>query len=182
MTSVPHLEAHLASLGRVLLGYSGGVDSALLAVTGMRALGPARFLAVIGRSDSYPTVQYQSALSLAIQFGVPLLELDTHELDDPDYRANRPDRCYFCKQELWSRLTGVAVERGFDVIIDGTHADDLGEHRPGLAAAEQHRVRSPLAELGWSKTMIREAAQQLGIPTWAAPRGALPLQPYPVRP
>jgi uncharacterized protein len=169
MASVIDLEAHLATLGRVLLGYSGGVDSALLAVTGRRALGPDRFLAVIGKSDSYPAVQYQTALRLAAQFEIPLLELETHELEDPAYRANGPDRCYFCKQELWSRLARIAAERGFDSIIDGTHADDLGEHRPGLEAAQAHRIRSPLAELGWSKRMIRSAAEQLGIPTWAAP-------------
>jgi pyridinium-3,5-biscarboxylic acid mononucleotide sulfurtransferase len=169
MTSVPHLEAHLASFGRVLLGYSGGVDSALLAVTGLRALGASRFLAVIGKSDSYPASQYQTALQIAREFEVPLLELDTHELDDPAYRANHPDRCYFCKHELWGRLAGVAKELSFDVIIDGTHADDLGEHRPGLRAANEHRIRSPLAELAWTKAMVRAAAEQLGIPTWSAP-------------
>ena len=169
MASVTHLEAHLATFGRVLLGYSGGVDSALLAVTGLRALGPERFLAVIGKSDSYPAGQYQTALQIASQFGVPLLELDTHELEDPAYRANGPDRCYFCKQELWGRLAGVAAELGFDSIIDGTHADDLSEHRPGLLAAREHHIRSPLAELGWSKAMVRAAAEALGIPSWAAP-------------
>lgn len=163
------LAAHLQGLGRVMLGYSGGVDSALLAVVGARTLGPDRFLAVIGRSDSYPEAQYRAATDIAARFGVPLLEVVTRELDDPRYRANAPDRCYFCKHELWTRLGALAGARGFTTIIDGTNADDLGEHRPGLRAAAEFRVRSPLADLGWTKAMIRAVAQGLGLPTWDAP-------------
>jgi uncharacterized protein len=169
MSTVTDLEAHLARLGPVLLGYSGGVDSTLLAVVARRALADAEFLAVIGRSASYPEIQHRTALALATQFRIPLLELDTLELDDPAYRANRPDRCYFCKQELWSRLRDVATARGFDTIIDGTNADDLREHRPGLRAAAEYRIRSPLAELGWTKAMVRQAAAQLQLPTWESP-------------
>jgi len=124
---------------------------------------------VIGRSASYPEVQYAQALDLARRFDLPLLETDTHELDDPRYLANPVNRCFFCKQELWARLGAIAESRGFDVIIDGTNADDLGEHRPGLRAAAEHRVRSPLAELGWSKAEVREASWSLGLPTWDAP-------------
>ncbi|MGH7631336.1 MAG: ATP-dependent sacrificial sulfur transferase LarE [Gemmatimonadales bacterium] len=169
MPSLEELERHLGGLGRVLLGYSGGVDSALLAVAGARALGPGRFLAAIGRSASYPETQWRVALEVAHRFAVPLVELDTRELDDPRYVANSPDRCYFCKRELWTRLGVLARERGFDVVIDGTNADDLGEHRPGLRAAKEHGIRSPLAELGWSKADIRTASRTLGIPTWDAP-------------
>ena len=153
----------------MLLGYSGGVDSALLAVVGRRALGRDRFLAVIGRSASYPEVQYQAALDIALRFDVPLEELDTHELDDPRYLANTTARCYFCKSELWTRLGQVAAARHVDVIIDGTNVDDLGEHRPGLRAAGEHRVQSPLATLGWTKAQIRVASRSLGLPTWDAP-------------
>jgi uncharacterized protein len=163
------LEAYLAGLGRVLLGYSGGVDSALLAVVARRALGAEGFLAVIGRSASYPEVQYRTALEVARRFDVPLLEVDTREMEDPAYLANPTDRCYFCKSELWTRLGAIARERGFDVVVDGTNADDLGEHRPGLRAAAERAVRSPLAELGWTKARIREASRALGLPTWAAP-------------
>ena len=163
------LASHLDGLGRVLLGYSGGVDSALLAVVATRALGAGRFLAVIGRSDSYPAVQHLGALDIARRFGIPLLEVATHELDDPAYRANSPDRCYYCKRELWSRLGELARDREFTAIVDGTNADDLGEHRPGLRAAGERAVRSPLAELGWTKPWIRAAAQLLGIPVWDAP-------------
>ncbi len=163
------LRGHLAGLGRVLLGYSGGVDSALLAVAGRQALGPDRFLAAIGRSASYPAVQWRAAVDIARRFDVPLLELDTHELDDPRYLANAPDRCYFCKSELWNRLDDIARERGFDVVVDGTNADDLSGHRPGLRAADERGVRSPLAELGWTKVQVRAASRALGLPTWSAP-------------
>jgi uncharacterized protein len=169
MPTLPVLQEHLAGLGRVVLGYSGGVDSALLAVAGRAALGPERMLAVIGRSASYPVAQWQTAVDLARQFDVPLLELDTRELDDPRYVANAPNRCYFCKAELWNRLGAIAAGRGFDVVIDGTNADDLGEHRPGLSAALEWGVRSPLAELGWSKADVRAAARALGLPIWDAP-------------
>ena len=152
-----------------MLGYSGGVDSALLAVVGTRALGAGRFLAVIGRSASFPEAQWRQARSIADQFGVPVLEIDTNELADPAYQANSPERCYFCKSELWGRLTELATRSAFDTIIDGTHADDGGDHRPGARAALEAGVRSPLAELGWTKAMIRAEARMLGLAVWDAP-------------
>ncbi len=169
MNDLDILRRHLLGYGRVLLGYSGGVDSALLAVVARQALGPDRFLAVIGRSASYPEAQWRSAVELAGRYDVPLVEVDTGELADPRYLGNPTDRCYFCKIELWSRLGEVARTRGFETIIDGTNADDLGEHRPGLRAADERRVRSPLAEIGWSKAAVREASRSLGLPTWDAP-------------
>jgi len=169
MTDLDQLRRRLQGFGKVLLGYSGGVDSALLAVVGSHTLGPARFLAVIGRSPSYPEAQWRSAVGLAERFGVPLLELDTRELEDPRYLRNDTDRCYFCKAELWTRLAEVADGQGFDTIIDGTNADDLGEHRPGLRAGREGGIRSPLAELGWSKEAVRAASRTLGLPTWDAP-------------
>ena len=169
MADLERLRQHLEGLGTVLLGYSGGVDSALLAVVASRTLGAERFLAVIGRSPSYPEAQWRSAVDLAERFGVPLLELDTRELEDPRYLRNDTERCYFCKAELWSRLASVARERNFDTIIDGTNADDLGEHRPGLRAGREGNIRSPLAELGWSKEAVRAASRALELPTWDAP-------------
>jgi len=133
------------------------------------ALGPDRFLAVIGRSASYPEVQWRTALDVANTFDIPLLEVATDELADPRYRANPTDRCFFCKQELWHRLDEVARARGFDTIIDGTIVDDMTEHRPGGRAGREARVRSPLAELGWTKAAVRSAAEALGIPVWDAP-------------
>lgn len=159
----------LAALDNAMLGYSGGVDSSLLAVAARQALGRDRFLAVIGRSASYPAVQYAQAVGLARQFDIPLFELDTRELADARYRANAPDRCFYCKHELWSELTALATERGFSCILDGTNASDTGEHRPGMRAAAEWQVRSPLAELGWTKAQVRQAAQSLGLPNWDAP-------------
>jgi uncharacterized protein len=169
MTDLDLLRRHLLGYGRVILGYSGGVDSALLAVVGRQALGGERFLAIIGRSASYPESQWRSAIELARRFDVPVLEVQTGELADPRYLANPTNRCYFCKSELWTRLAEVAEARGFDTIIDGTNADDLSEHRPGVRAADERRVRSPLAELGWTKAAIRAASHELGLPTWDAP-------------
>lgn len=169
MADLALLGDHLRGLGRVLLGYSGGVDSSLLAVAGTRALGPDRFLAVMGLSPSAPQSQRRTARDLADAHGIPLLELATRELEDPRYVANPTDRCYFCKTELWIRLQRLAVERGFDAVIDGTNADDLGEHRPGLRAADEHGIRSPLADLGWTKAEVRAAARALDLPIWDAP-------------
>lgn len=169
MADLDLLRQHLRAYGRVLLGYSGGVDSALLAVVARAALGPDRFLAVVGRSASYPEEQWRAAVSLARRHDLPLLEVDTRELEDPRYLANATDRCYYCKAELWARLGEVARARGFETVIDGTNADDLGEHRPGLRAAAEVRVRSPLAELGWTKAAVREASRMLGLPAWDAP-------------
>jgi uncharacterized protein len=154
-----------------LLGFSGGVDSALLAVVLREELGPDRMLAVIGRSASYPEAQYRAATALADQFGIPLLEVATRELEDPAYLANPTNRCFHCKTELWGRLGDVARERGFAVVCDGTNADDLapGEHRPGHAAGLAARVRAPLAEAGLGKVAVREAARALGLPVWDAP-------------
>ena len=169
MADIEVLSSHLGGLGRVILGYSGGVDSAVLAVVGARALGRKRFLAVTGRSESYPESQAMTALDLAQRFEVPLLEIDTHEMDDPRYLSNSTNRCYFCKSELWSRLHQVAHRLGFTTIIDGTNADDVAEHRPGMRASREQGVRSPLAELGWTKDDVRRAAREVGLPTWDAP-------------
>lgn len=163
------LRALVRSFPSVLLGYSGGVDSALLAVVLRQALGKDRMLAAIGRSASYPEVQWRSARELAARFDIPLVEIDTHELDDANYRANPTNRCFFCKTELWSRLVPLARARGLEVVCDGTNADDLHEHRPGQAAAVAAGVRSPLAEVGLTKVEIRLASRALGLPTWDAP-------------
>jgi uncharacterized protein len=169
MPTVDELQAHLATLPSAVLGYSGGVDSAVLAVVGARVLGPDRFVAVIGRSASYPAVQWEAATTLAAQFAVPLLEVDTHELEDASYAANPVNRCYFCKSELWRALGAVAAERGLAVLLDGTNADDLREHRPGAAAGTARQVHSPFVVLGWTKVQVRRAALELGLPTWDAP-------------
>jgi len=155
--------------GSVLIGFSGGVDSAYPACAAVDALGPGRVLAVIGRSASYPNEQWERAREVARQFRVPVLEVSTDEVNDRRYAANPSNRCYFCKTELWDTLAPIARERGIAVVVDGTNADDLGDHRPGARAAAEHRVRSPLAELGFSKTAIRRLSRDRGIPTWSQP-------------
>jgi len=166
---VAGLRALVSTFPSALVGYSGGVDSALLAVVLRQELGPARMLAVIGRSPSYPAAQWAAAQAVAQQFDVPLLELETHELEDPAYTANPTNRCFFCKTELWRQLIPTAHARGLAVVCDGTNADDLREHRPGYAAGRAAGVRSPLAEAGFSKADVRHAARELGLPVWNAP-------------
>jgi uncharacterized protein len=166
-------EARLASWlrerGKVLVGYSGGVDSAYLAVVAVEVLGPAHVLAVIGRSASYPAAQWAAARAVAEQFGVPVLEVVTGELTDPRYAANPTNRCYFCKSELWGRLVPLARARGMLTVVDGTNADDLADFRPGAHAAVEMGVRSPLAELGFTKAEIRQLSRERGLPTWDQP-------------
>ena|SRR6266850_1046545 len=163
------LRALVREFPSALLGYSGGVDSALLAVVLRQELGKDRMLAAIGRSASYPEAQWQAARDVADRFDIPVVEIQTHELDDPNYLANPTNRCFFCKTELWSRLLPLARERGLAVVCDGTNADDLHEHRPGKAAGANAGVRSPLADAGMTKAEIRAAARELGLPTWDAP-------------
>ena len=163
------LRALVRSYPSVLLGYSGGVDSAFLAVILRQELGRERVLAAIGRSASYPDAQWQVARRVAEQFDIPLVEIETRELDDPNYLANASNRCFFCKTELWQRLLPLARQRGLAVVCDGTNADDAHEHRPGKAAGSAAGVRSPLAEAGLTKAEIRAASRQLGLPTWDAP-------------
>jgi len=163
------LAAWLCARGRVAIGYSGGVDSAYLAVVARRVLGATNALAIIGRSASYPAEQWATARQVAESFGIEVLELDTDELNDPRYAANPSNRCFFCKTELWSKLVPLAHERGFTTVVDGTNADDLGDYRPGAQAAREHAVASPLADLGFTKAEIRERSRALGIPTWSQP-------------
>lgn len=153
----------------VLLGFSGGVDSAYLGCIAVETLGAEDVLAVIGRSPSYPAVQWATAREVAERVGLPILEIDTHEMDDPRYAANPTNRCYFCKSELWTLLERVAAERGFNTIMDGANADDRTDWRPGARAASEHSVRSPLAEVRLTKAEIRYLSRAHGLPTWSKP-------------
>ena len=153
----------------IAIGYSGGVDSAYLAAVAITTLEPAKVLAIIGRSASYPESQWSAARELASQIGLTVLEIDTDELNDPRYAENPTNRCYFCKTELWSKLVPMAHEHGIMVVADGTNADDLTGHRPGAQAAREHGVVSPLAMFEFSKDEIRQRSHSRGLPTWQQP-------------
>src|SRR5438094_4960233 len=161
--SLAALRALARGFPSALLGYSGGVDSALLAVVLRQELGRERMVAAIGKSASYPEAQWHAARDVARRFDIPLLEIDTFELEDPHYLANPTNRCFFCKTELWNRLVPAARARGLAVVCDGTNADDLREHRPGYAAGQAAGVRSPLAEAGLTKADVRHAAREPGL-------------------
>lgn len=169
MSSVSRLEAHLATFPSVLVGFSGGVDSSLVAVAARRALGRDRAIAAIGVSPSLASNQYEQAVGIANQFDLALLEVETREFEQPAYVANAPDRCYHCKHELWQVLTDVARARELAAVCDGTNADDGSDHRPGARAGQEFAVHSPLADLGYTKDQVRREAQALGIPVWDAP-------------
>jgi len=163
------LAAILRESGSVVIGYSGGVDSVFLARVAVEVLGAGRVLAVTGKSDSVASWMEDTARDVARDFGIPWLEVETQELDDPRYAANPSNRCYFCKSELWTRLSSVAREHGLRTVLDGSNADDVGDHRPGAVAAAENAVRSPLLEAGLTKAEIRAWSHELGLPTWDQP-------------
>lgn len=156
------LRAEIARLGAVVVAYSGGVDSSVVLRVAHDVLGE-RATGVIGRSDSYAAHEFELALAQAASFGARIEVVTTGELSNPAFASNPADRCYHCKSELYRQLSSVAARLGAAAILDGTIHDDLADWRPGRRAAEASSVRSPLAELGFSKDDVRAAARRLGL-------------------
>ena len=172
------LRGILEQLGSVVVAFSGGADSAFLAHTANQVLNHrartigTKALAVTADSASYPDAHRQLALRVAAEFAIPHEVIRTSELQRPEYRANPANRCYFCKDELYTHLAALAAARGFAAVVDGSNADDRGDYRPGRQAAREHGVRSPLDEAELSKDEIRCLSRVAGLPTWDVPASA----------
>ena len=162
------LIATLRGYGRLAVAYSGGIDSTVVAQAAHEALGDAA-IAVTAVSDSLATGELEEAQDLARRIGIRHRVIRTEEFADPNYLRNNPDRCYFCKSELYGRLAGLLKELEVDTIASGANTDDLGDHRPGMRAASEHGVRHPLQECGLSKADVRALAKAWDLPTWDKP-------------
>ena len=163
------LLAQITSLGSCAVAFSGGVDSAVIAAAAFRAIGESA-VAVTADSPSLPTGELEAARELAAHIGIQHRIISTAELNSTAYRANAPDRCYHCKSELYQRMS-VFIQDGFAYVLNGTNADDLQDYRPGLTAATEHQVVSPLADCGITKVEVREIARQWHLPVWDKPAG-----------
>jgi len=167
-TKQARLEAELAAVPSLVVAYSGGVDSAFLAYAAHKVLAD-RMLAVTALSESYSADDRRKATDCAAQLALPHEFIETHEVANPAYRANAPNRCFFCKDELFSELDRLAAERGYAAVAYGVNMDDLGDWRPGQQAARDHRVLTPFLGAGLTKSDIRELARRAGVPVWDRP-------------
>jgi uncharacterized protein len=163
------LYAILDELDSVAVAYSGGVDSTCLLAACLEVLGPDKVLAVTADSLTYPTEEKTGAQRVARQLGVRLRIINTRELDDPRFASNPPDRCYYCKAELFEEIWAIARQEGLQNVVYGATLDDLGDHRPGMRAARECGTRAPLLEAGLGKSDVRELSQCMGLPTWDKP-------------
>ena len=162
------LQAIFREMDRALIAYSGGIDSTLVAKVAWDVLGD-RALAVTANSPSLMPEDFEDAKIQAAQMGIAHKVVETHEMDNEAYTSNPVNRCYFCKSELHDTLRPLATELGYEYVVDGLNADDLMDYRPGILAAKERGVRSPLAEAGITKLEVREISKQLGLPWWDKP-------------
>lgn len=166
------LQAILYSYESVLVAFSGGADSALVAKAAREVLGKVWMKAVTAKSKALPESEVDEVNQFVSHHDIPHVWIETHEIEDPHYAANPVNRCYFCKTELYEHLTPLAKQWGIQVIANGVNYDDLSDWRPGLQAAKEHSVKSPLVEAGLHKSEIREISKWLGLSTWDKPAAA----------
>ncbi len=167
-TKLTQLQDLFRQMDQVLVAYSGGIDSTLVAQIAHTQLGPAA-LAITANSPSLLPEDLDEAIEQALYLGLQHEIIETHELEDPNYAANPQNRCYFCKRELHDSLRQIAQDRGYPYVVDGLNADDLQDYRPGVQAAVERGVRSPLAEMGVTKLEVRQLSRYLGLPWWDKP-------------